>query len=231
MHITHFFQHNYIFDKQKFGSTRGSEVLACLLLEVIACLLLACLLLEVLACLLLAYYLNFCEIVPFKFIIVKDSNVFRCAADIFLLYLRNNDLTKITDELNIIELTNKKLTSPVGYSSRIRRIRFGIESLSNECPGYDTKPSDGELWGVGHSFITIIHRFTLSWSDGTVLLLLLLLLLLVVVVAGLSMGPKKLFNHLLYLKPFDSVQTINSNSKYNVLDKNSQSKMFSKNFS
>ena len=42
-------------------------------------------------------------------------------------------------------------------------------SPSNKCPGYDTKPSDGEalvlgLWGMEYPFIAITPSSTLKWS-------------------------------------------------------------------
>ena len=53
----------------------------------------------------------------------------------------------------------KTQTCPVGWGCRIHRLLLcrGVRPPPNECPGYDTKQSDGEvpavleLWGMGSS--------------------------------------------------------------------------------
>ena len=50
----------------------------------------------------------------------------------------------------------ERIYCPVGWGCRIHRLHFcrGVWSPPNECPGYDTKQSDGEapvmpeLWGM-----------------------------------------------------------------------------------
>ena len=43
----------------------------------------------------------------------------------------------------------------------------GLDS-PNECPGYDTKQSDGEVpVNAEHPFIAIVPRSTLAWNDST----------------------------------------------------------------
>ena len=50
----------------------------------------------------------------------------------------------------------KSASCPVGWSCRIHRLLLyrGVRHTPNECPGYDTKQSDGkvpvmlELWGM-----------------------------------------------------------------------------------
>ena len=51
-------------------------------------------------------FLQFLESDPFKCKIHKDSNYFYFIDDLLLAYPWNNDLTKITDRLNNIELEN-----------------------------------------------------------------------------------------------------------------------------
>ena len=71
--------------------------------------------------------------------------------------------------------------------------------LPNKCPGYDTKPSDGEvpvleLWGIGRtpSFSLLSNPL---WPR------------VVVPVRVPSLSQIGLFNHLLYLKSFHCMQT------------------------
>ena len=69
----------------------------------------------------------------------------------------------------------------------------------NECPGYEAKPSNSEasvleLWGMWSTLSLPLLPGPLSpW--------------VVVFVKVPSMGQIELFNHLLYLKPFNCVQT------------------------
>ena len=72
------------------------------------------------------------------------------------------------------------------------------KTLSNKCPGYDPKPSDGEapvlkLWGMwsAPSLPLLPGPFWLGVA-GPVMVL--------------SMDQIELFNYLLYLKPFNCVQ-------------------------
>ena len=51
---------------------------------------------------------------------------------------------------------------------------FSVEGQDspNKCPGYDTKPSDGEaaagaLRNAVYPFIAIVSRYTLAWSGST----------------------------------------------------------------
>ena len=55
------------------------------------------------------------------------------------------------------ELRSRVIVCPVGWGYRIHRLLLcrGVRPSPNECPGYDTKQSDGEvpatleLWGSG----------------------------------------------------------------------------------
>ena len=100
------------------------------------------------------------------------------------------EIRSILFEISIYKLCHSSL-----LGCRIRQLQFyeGLRPPSNDCRGYDTKPSHDEafvleLWGI--------------WSTSS-LPLLLVPLWPEIPVKVLSIGQIQLFNHLLYLKPFD----------------------------
>ena len=75
----------------------------------------------------------------------------------------------------------------------------GKDTSNNECPEFDTKLSDGEasvseLWWMWSTFSLPLLPGPF-WPG------------VVVLVRDASIRQIELFNHLLYLKPFNSVQT------------------------
>ena len=91
--------------------------------------------------------------------------------------------------------------SLVGYGCRIRRLHLcrEVSTHSNECSEYDTKQSDGqapvlELWRMWST--PSLPLFSGPLWPGVVAL-----------VCVLSMDQIELFNLLLYLKPFNCMQT------------------------
>ena len=69
------------------------------------------------------------------------------------IWLRKGDLKRETESLLIVAQNN---SWPVSWGSRIHWLHLciGVRPPPNECPGYDTKQSDGEvpavleLWGM-----------------------------------------------------------------------------------
>ena len=70
----------------------------------------------------------------------------------------------------------QNLLCPVGWGCRIHRLLLcrGVRPLPNECPGYDTKQSDGEvpavleLWEMRSTpSLPITPRSTLARSGST----------------------------------------------------------------
>ena len=99
-------------------------------------------------------------------------------------------------------LHGRSSRSLVSWNSRIHWLYFwwGVKRRpSINCPRYDTKPSDEEvavleLWGMWSTCSLLLLSFPL-WLD------------VVIPVRAWSTGQIELFNHLLYLKPFNCVQT------------------------
>ena len=64
----------------------------------------------------------------------------------------------------------ERLVCTVSWGCRIHRMNHfrGIRPRPNECPGYDTKESDGEVpLRLEYFFIAIAPKSTLAWSGST----------------------------------------------------------------
>ena len=94
----------------------------------------------------------------------------------------------------------KTRSRPVGWGHKVHQLHLcrGVRPLPSNCPGYDTKLSDGDasvlkLWRMWSTPLFPLLQDPLLWR-------------VVVSVKVSSMGQMELFNILLYLKPFNCVQ-------------------------